>query len=132
MDELQPSDELAYRAFMVLVKDIASEITSSSQLEMLGFFEGQQVSEAKGKSALELLSGMMKKGRFSYKNTEPLQRKLTEIDRPDLARLVDKYQQEYPVRGEGVKWVASCASSTHLLCGYVIKLLEREGGRLCF
>lgn len=96
----RPTDDLAYSEFLVLVKNIAAEITDSSHLEMLGFFEGMAVSEVKGKSALELLSGMMRKGRFSYTDVEPLQKKLKDIDRPDLVREVEKYQQKYGSRGE--------------------------------
>ena len=92
----QPApDDQAYSEFLVLIKNLAGEITAERQLEMLGFFEGIAVAEVRGKSALELLSDMMRKGRFSHTNLEPLQRRLREIDRSDLVRVVDKYQQKY-------------------------------------
>lgn len=105
----------AYEAFRVLVKNIASEITDGRQLEMLGYFQNIPAADCKQKSSLEMLDEMMRKGKFSHTNVQPLKKTLENIDRTDLIRMVDQYNHTYmeaiiqvqSIRSSRSKYIAS-------------------------
>ena len=76
-------------AFRVLVKNVASEI-HPKDLKELAFLVEVGVNETT--TVLDVFDEMMRKGRFSYTNVEPLQETLKNIDRHDL---VTKYLASY-------------------------------------
>ena len=81
-------DLRVFRAFLALLEGVGREVDRLS-------LQGRLVDEVNGhccKSAQKLLSEMMKKGQFNYKNVEPLSKILRNIV-PHMVGSLEAYQK---------------------------------------
>ena len=77
------SPTVAREAFKVMLKDIANQL-SADDVEKLMFFCGNNGGDSAKKSALDLLGEMMRRGKYSHRCVDGLEKHLRHIDRCDL------------------------------------------------
>jgi hypothetical protein len=81
-DDWQSEPDPREDAFRLLLTNIANEIIDPKELETLRFLAGEDRPEVK--SALNVFQLMLRKGKFSSANVQPLKKILEGIERCDL------------------------------------------------